>query len=192
LDFEKAFDMIEYSVIIDMMKHMGFGDIWISWITKILTSASTSVILNGMPGKNIICKRGVRQGDPLSPLLFVAAAELLQVVVNNAWHEGHIQLPVDNSYGQKYPILQFADDTLLILPADIDQIGYLKSLLQDFTISTGLKINYHKSSLVPINTSSLKSQELANRFGCKLEALPFTYLGLHWALQDPEWMILLQ
>jgi hypothetical protein len=85
LEFEKAFDMIEYSAIIDMMKHTGFGDIWISWITKILSSASTSVILNGDPGKNIICKRGVRQEDPLSPLLFVAAAELLQVVVNNAW-----------------------------------------------------------------------------------------------------------
>jgi hypothetical protein len=160
--------MIEYNAIIDMMRHMGFGNVWISWITKILTNASTSVILNGVPGKNIICKRGVRQGDPLSPLLFVAAAELLQIVVNNAWQEGHIHLPMDNCYGQKYPILQFADDTLLILPANIDQIGYLKSLLQDFTLSTGLKINYHKSSLVPINTSPQKSQELANSFGCKL------------------------
>jgi hypothetical protein len=90
LDFEKAFDMVEFNDIIDMMRHMGFGNIWISWITKILTSASTSVILNGVPGKNIICKRGVKQGDPLSPLLFDAAAELLQIVVNNAWHEGHI------------------------------------------------------------------------------------------------------
>jgi hypothetical protein len=93
---------------------------------------------------------------------------------------------MDNSYGQKYPILQFADDTLLILPADIDQIGYLKSLLQDFTLSAGLKINYHKSSLVPINTSTQKSQELASSFGCKLEALPFTYLGLPMGTTRPR------
>jgi hypothetical protein len=88
--------------------------------------------------------------------------------------------------GQKYPILQFADDTLLIMPADVDQICYLKTLLQDFSISTGLKINYHKSSLVPINTSTQKSHEFAARFGFKVEALPFTYLGLPMGTTRPK------
>jgi hypothetical protein len=77
LDFEKAFDIVEYSAITLMLKHLGLGDIWINWIKCILNSARTSVLLNGVPGKKIHCKRGVRQGDPLSPLLFVSAAELL-------------------------------------------------------------------------------------------------------------------
>jgi hypothetical protein len=147
-----------------MLKHMGFGEKFISWIKNILTTASTSIVLNGVPGKNIICKRGLRQGDPLSPLLFVAAAELLQIIINHAWENNIISLPVDESYGQSYPILQYADDTLLIMPADPAQILELKRLLKDFTDATGLKINYHKSSMVRINISDERCNELAALF----------------------------
>jgi hypothetical protein len=139
-----------------------------------------------VPGKRIICKRGVRQGDPLSPLLFVTTAELLQIIVNQAWHEGHISLPIDESFGQPYPILQYADDTLLIMPADANQLNYLKDILQKFTLSTGLKINFHKSSMVPINITGQRCQELANVFGCKCESLPFTYLGLPMGTTRPR------
>jgi hypothetical protein len=77
LDFTKVFDMIEHSIITQMMHQLGFNKKWISWTTTILSSASTSVLLNGVHGKNLTCKRGVRHGDPMSPLLFVLAAELL-------------------------------------------------------------------------------------------------------------------
>jgi hypothetical protein len=62
LDFEKAFDKVEYSAILLMLKHLGFGEVWLKWISCILQSASTSVLLNGVPGKKICYKRGVRQG----------------------------------------------------------------------------------------------------------------------------------
>lgn len=63
IDFEKAFDMVDYGAMLFMLKHLGFGQKWIRWIDTILNTASTSVILNGVPGKKITCKRGVRQGD---------------------------------------------------------------------------------------------------------------------------------
>jgi hypothetical protein len=102
IDFEKAFDKVEYSAIIGMCKALGFGPKFLSWITNILHTTSTSVLLNGVLGKKIKCKRGVRQGDPLSPLLCVSTVELLQYVINEACQSGILQLPIDDSFGKKF------------------------------------------------------------------------------------------
>jgi len=77
LDFEKAFDTVEHPAILLMLQKLGFLDRYLAWIQSILSLGSSAVLLNGVPGKFFKCKRGVRQGDPLSPLLFVLAMELL-------------------------------------------------------------------------------------------------------------------
>jgi retron-type reverse transcriptase len=117
LDFAKAFDTIEHNAILSILQHMGFDDNWLDWIRSIFSPGTSAVMLNRVPGKQFHCKRGVRQGDPLSPLLFVLAAELLQLVVNRAFHDNFLAAPIPQDHPD-FPIVQYADDTILMMQAD--------------------------------------------------------------------------
>jgi hypothetical protein len=76
LDFEKAFDKVEHEVIMQVIQHMGFGPMWrLMWMKMIMGTGTSSILLNATPGKVFYYRRGVRQGDRLSSLLFVLAAE---------------------------------------------------------------------------------------------------------------------
>ena len=83
-------------------------------------------------------------------------------------------------------MVQYADDTLLFLNADLSQLRALKSVLHSFSQATGLQINFHKSSMYPINVSDQDASDLAAYFGCKLGNMPFTYLGLPLGTTRPR------
>jgi hypothetical protein len=185
LDFEKAFDTIEHSTILQMLEQFGFPERWVNWIRAILSSGSSAVLLNGVLGKYFKCMRGVRQGDPLSPLLFVIAAELLQVLVNKAASQGLLRAPIPHD-DDEFPIIQYADDTLLVLQADANQLFFLRALLNSYETASGLKVNFGKSQLIPINLSAQRLEHLANTFGCQTGSLPFTYLGLPMGTTKPR------
>ena len=121
----------------------------------------------------------------LANLLFVLAAELLQILVNQAMEIGLLRLPIPQSMSE-FPIVQYADDTLMLLQADARQLFFLKSLLHSFSISTGLQVNYRKSHMYSINISQDKLALLANTFGCDVGSMPFTYLGLPMGTTKPR------
>lgn len=137
IDFKKAFGKIEHSLILEVMSHKGFSSKWINWIKSIFKSASSAILLNGVPGKSFTYKRGVRQGEPLSPLLFVLAADFLQTIVNKAWSLGVLKHPLLEDFGGDYLIVQYADDTLFIMPTDARILFNFMGILRSFTDSIG-------------------------------------------------------
>jgi hypothetical protein len=74
--------------------------------------------------------------------------------------------------------VQFVDDTLIILPAEVAQLIKLKALLDTFAVSTSLKVNFNKSCMIPINVPVDKVQLLVSSIACQVGTMPFTYLGL--------------
>lgn len=186
LDFEKAFDTIEHITILRIMEQMGFPTKWLNWVRMVFDSASSSILLNTVPGNFFKCRRGVRQGDPLSPLLFVLGAELLQAILNRAMIIGLLTKPIIDQGGGDFPVVQYADDTLVFLKASQRELFCLKALLNTFAQDTGLKINYHKSNIYPLNVPEENIENFSLLLGCKVGTMPFTYLGLPMGSTRPR------
>ncbi|XP_076902042.1 secreted RxLR effector protein 78-like [Bidens hawaiensis] len=114
IDFEKAYDHISWSFLDKVMERMGFPVMWRGWILGIISSAKSSVLVNGSPTFEFKCERGIRQGDPISPFLFIIGMEALSMIFQNAreqrFFEG-LQLP---NRGPKISNLLFADDALIL------------------------------------------------------------------------------
>ena len=171
--------------MLKIMEHKGFPVKWLQWMRLIFQSGTSAVLLNGVPGKVFHCRRGVRQGDPLSPLLFVLAADFLQAILNNARRNKHLSLPLPLPHDEDFSILQYADDTLIFMKGDVTELNNLEELLHTFAKSTGLKVKFDKSMIVPINIGKDRFDELTTTFGCTKGSLPFTYLGLPLSLIKP-------
>jgi hypothetical protein len=100
------------------------------------------VLLNGTPEKNINCRRVVMQGDPMSPVLFVLVAELLQCIVNKACQQHLLQMPIPTRDGSGFPIIQYTDDTIIVMRASYRELLCFKAILETYAQSTRLRVNY--------------------------------------------------
>ena len=99
-----------------MMRQLGLDETWCDWIQRILILGTSSILLNGVPSKHFHCKRGVGRVTHF-PLLFVLVADLLQCIINKGHREGLFELPIQSYENAQYPIIQYADDTILIMKA---------------------------------------------------------------------------
>ncbi|XP_022030427.1 uncharacterized protein LOC110931338 [Helianthus annuus] len=157
---------------------MGFPIKWVEWIKGCLSSGSGSVIVNGSPTKEFKFKRGLRQGDPLSPFLFIIAMEIINMLMKRASNLGLFhgcQIP---NGGPNITHLCYADDVLFFGEWSQHNILALNRLLRWLNLLSGLKVNRQKSKLFGIGVDDAEVARLAQVVSCDVGSLPFTHLGI--------------
>ena len=180
LDIEKAYDHLSWEFLIQVLDKMGFGKRWVSWVKWCISTASFSILVNGSPAGFFQNSRGLRQGDPLSPYLFVIGMEALSRLLKRAVDGNYLSgSKIAGRDGVVYVIshLLYADDTLLFCGASKDQLKFLSWILMWFEALSGLKINLNKSEILPVGLVDNVS-DLAVELGCGIGSLPSSYLGL--------------
>ncbi|RHN51489.1 putative RNA-directed DNA polymerase [Medicago truncatula] len=179
VDFEKAYDSVDWGYLDSVMGKMCFPTLWRKWIKECVYTATTSVLVNGSPTEEFSLGRGLRQGDPLSPFLFLLEAEGLNVLMK-AMVDVELFLGYKVGLGDSVTLshLQFADNTLLLGEKSWANVRALRAVLVFFEAVSGLKVNFHKSMLVGVNITDSWLNEAAAILRCKMGKIPFLYLGL--------------
>lgn len=148
LDLNKAYDRIKWSFVKEVLKSVGLPNLWIHLIMECITSVSYSVIVNGEPIGQITPKAGLRQGDPLSPYIFILCMEVLSQKLIHNQAQGLIQGLKINRRAPEISHLFFADDALFFLKGTMGNVGNLRTILDKFCDLSGEMINTQKSHTV--------------------------------------------
>jgi hypothetical protein len=192
LDFEKAYDKVKCGFIQQTLRMKDFSEKWCQWISHFVTKGSVGIKVNDDVGRYFQTKKGLRQEDPLSPLLFNLVADMLTLLISRAKEDGQITGLVPHLVEEGLSILQYVDDAILFMDHDIEQTKNLKLLLCVFEQLSGLKINFHKSELFCYGEAKEYNDQYTELFGCGMGKHPFKYLGIpmHYKkLNNADWKV---
>ena len=174
IDLSKAYDRVSWIYLRLLLTHLGFGINFIRWVMSCITSVSFSVLINGAASSFFHAERGLRQGCPLSPLLFLLVAEGLSRALRGARADGRFS-GIQIAPNLNITHLLFVDDVLIFCSGTKGESKVLKEILDLFSKATGMEINAGKSSLT---THMLRPEEESEL----LRFFPFTTAGLEEGL----------
>ncbi|KAK1300868.1 hypothetical protein QJS10_CPB13g01356 [Acorus calamus] len=178
LDFAKAYDSVDRDFLLNLMAQHGFQERWLRMTRQCIDTARASLMINGEAAGYFPINRGLRQGDPLSPILFVLIANVLQRLCRKAEEAGWVSGLANSPAGRKVTILQYADDTILLSEATGKSVRGLRFIVFCFALLSGLSLNLNKSTMHGIHTSREEEAELRAWMGCPSGSFPTKHLGL--------------
>jgi len=191
VDFAKAYDSVDLNYLDSVMANMNFPTLWRKWISECVGAAVASVLVNGSPTEEFPIERGLRQGDPLSPFLFLLVAEcfniLMKTMVEADMYTGY---SVGGMGEVHLTHLQFVDDTLIIGKKSWQNVRSMRAVLLLFEEISGLKVNFNKSMLTGINISDSWVSKAAMVMNCRMGSIPFFILGAShwWGFKEAEFL----
>ncbi|KAL4271167.1 hypothetical protein GQ457_13G010790 [Hibiscus cannabinus] len=180
IDFKKAYDSVDWNFLLKIMEAMGFGERWRRWVLCCISTVSISVLVNGSPTERFNISRGLRQGCPLSPLLFNLVGESLSLMLGKGVDVGlFFGLRVGRNHNSiAISHLQFADDLLVFCEAKETHVLAVRRVLRVFELASGLHINIKKSRLFGINVAQDTLMAWSSAIGSVVGSFPSEYLGL--------------
>jgi hypothetical protein len=147
MDMEKVFDRMEWPFLLFIMEKLGFSSTWTSWIRLCISTSSFSILLNGSPFGNFSPKRGLRQGDPLSPFLFILGVEVFSRLMFKEERNGSIKgLRIARNVAPIHHLF-FVDDLLIFGKASVAEATSIKICLDKYCKWSGQQVNASKSSI---------------------------------------------
>ncbi|GAU35943.1 hypothetical protein TSUD_394910 [Trifolium subterraneum] len=178
IDISKAFDTLDRNFLLKVLKNFGFNEVFCNWILVILQSAYLSVSINGKSHGYFKCSRGVRQGDPLSPLLFCLAEDVLSRSISKLVSQGSLNL-IKGTRNFMVPSHSFyADDLLIFCKGNISGLKALKDLFDNYALESGQVISTSKSTIFSGSITPGRLNLIVQLLKFKLGSLPFNYLGV--------------
>ncbi|GJT51845.1 RNA-directed DNA polymerase, eukaryota [Tanacetum coccineum] len=177
VDFAKAYDSVRWDYLDDVLISFGFGPKWRSWIRGSLSSGKASILVNGSPTTEFHLYRGLKQGDPLAPFLFLLIMESLHLSFSRAVEAGIFKgYKIDPSTTLSH--LFYADDAVFIGEWSHSNLKGIMNILRCFSLLSGMSINIQKSHLLGVGIPDNCVAEAAKSIGCLIMKAPFKYLGI--------------
>ncbi|KAL6221415.1 hypothetical protein ACLB2K_009166 [Fragaria x ananassa] len=177
VDIAKAFDTLDWSFLSQVLIRFGFSSEFLHFIHTILDSARLSVLLNGTPHGFFSCSRGVRQGDPLSPLLFCLAEEALSRGLTSLFLSRRVK-PISLPRGCLLSHVLYADDLFIFCRGDDSSLKNLRLFLESYGAASGQIVNKDKSTFYMGEAYSYRRGRVHRLLGYKSGSAPFIYLGV--------------
>ena len=137
IDLEKAYDKLEWSFIRRMLSRINLPTSLIELIMSCVASVTTSILFNGSPLDPILPSRGIRQGDPLSPYIFILCVNYLSQMIEEKCNQKLWNLVKASRNGPAFSHLMFADDLVLFAKADLSNCSTIRDVLDDFCDVSG-------------------------------------------------------
>jgi hypothetical protein len=179
LDMRKAYDRVEWGYLEAIMLKIGFHESWVRMVMRMVTSVTFSVLFNGERLEEFTPSRGIRQGDPISPYLFLLAAEGLSCLLKTRSESSTLQGLKVASTAPAVNHLLFADDSLLFINANGDSARDARDTLEPYCRASGQRINLDKSSIFFSKKCPVAiKQELKAILNVQNETLSEKYLGM--------------